>query len=176
MSSVPTDIESYTQYTEYLFPDISADCESYSSLTQGGDLSPAVVDWIVNHRQNYVPWCSEIQGFINTAKENVVQTLTDAVGSFSTVGDEIDWGYNLMTVILANKGCTQDVIDSYTQAYSSNVTTMLMQSQYWSSSMGMMSEMIPSMAIYGFYQNLQNVLYDPSVVSPLKQLKLVNFA
>lgn len=174
MQSVPTDLTSYTSYTDMLFPDITQECVSLSSIASTAQTSPEVLDWVVNTRQNYQPWCLNLQDLINTAKGNVVDTLTQALGEFTTIAQEIEWGYNMITVILTNKGCTQDVIDSYTSTFGSNATVVLSQAQYWSSSVSYMSGSIPGQVTMGFYQQFQYVFSDPTVISPLKMLKMVS--
>lgn len=163
-----------------LFPNITQQCQSYSSIASNyPTLSPAALDWIVNTQLNYTTWCNVIQGFVDAGNATVVQYLTDSLTSFQTIGDDIDWGYNMMSTIMANNGCNQTEIDTYTASYGNNVTTTLMQTQYWSEAIGMSGQMIPPTAVSAFYNQLQFALQSPSTTSitgttTLQQIKLVS--
>lgn len=175
MTSIPTDVDSYMQYAEYLFPDFLSDCIQTNDVVNNyPNLSPAAMDWIANTRQNYVPYCTELQTVVNTAKANVGASLELAVIDLIEVGDEIDWGYDMINTIFANKMCSQDVTDTFMTTFQSNLMMSLQQAQYWSQSMGYMTDMIPSQAYYGLTQQLQMTLSDPSVTNQLKQVKLVS--
>lgn len=174
MTSIPTDVESYMMYAEYLFPDFLSDCISTNDIANYPDLSPAAIDWIANTRLNYVPYCTELQTIVNQAKANVGERLEQAVTEFTEIGDEIDWGYNLINTIFANKGCSQEVIDGFMSTFQSNLMMSMQQAQYWSQTMGYMTEMIPSYAYYGLSQQLQMVVYDTAITNQLKQVKLVS--
>lgn len=174
MESVPITSEDYTSYYTYLFPDILSGCDFSHIATSYPDLSPAVVDWITNTRQNYVPWCQEIQGYIDVARANTEATVLDAITHFNSVGDDIEWAYNMITTVLTGKACAQETIDTFTQTFSSNVTQQLQQVYYWQQMTSYLSEIIPSSAIYGFNSYLQQCLYQP-IPSPLQAVKNVSF-